>query len=336
MAVVGTARPIGDGRGGSHLEDGLIEFTRTYIVETDDAFDGPNVVLQATGLPQMYDTYTGHESAIVIARYPHPLPGTRTAWHVEVVWSTHSVDRDENPLNTRPEIEWGFEPIDQVLGGITMPDRDPMQGDDSQGYTAGGAPGTSVTGQLFGQGIVNSALDPYDPPPAIPDYLPVVRYTRNQPGFVPLDAIRFGNTVNRSSWSGMLPRQVWLKPIEANNQVQHAAGIDQPDIYYWRVRFTFVLRYDNWDLKLLNMGPNYLTHANNNPQAVKRKFTADGLPQFGLLKKDGTRYANGEPQFATYSHFRVKREVEFSLLGINLNLNLNQIRKPRRGETLTR
>lgn len=330
MAVVGVAKPIAPGRECDDVEDGLKVFRRTYFVETDDPYDGQEVVLSATGLPLKGDPYPSHATAIVVRRTPRQLPETRLHWHVEVEYSTHSVDRDENPLNTKPEIEWDYEPFDEPVAGTARVGVDVTQSQVSSTPDGGPATTTDTTG-YYGFALVNKAGDPLEGFISRPNYLPVVRYTRNEneSTFTSLRALVYGNTVNSDSWNGFLPRQVWLKPLQATHEVQYAAGIDQPDIRYWRVRYTFVLKAETWDTKLLNYGPRYLKTAG---QTTKEEFGANGIPKLDLLKEDGTRYAANTPlaqKKPTWLHFRLLREVPFLGLAINLNPGLTNLRRRR-------
>lgn len=333
MAIVGIAKQIPDGRSGEELEAGLKRFMRTYFVETDDALDGPLTVLTAPGLPSKGEAYSGHPTAVVVGRYPRPLPNTRLHWHVEIEYSTHSVDRDENPLLTRPEIEFDVEPFEMPLPGYAKPGANIGVG---LGSDPNGDPVTIEAQQLegkWGGGILNSAGDPFDPPATVPNFHPVIRYTRNESEtvFSAQRVLQYANTVNAGTWNNLLARQAWLKTIQASHEVHLPDGIDAPEILYWRVRYTFVLKAETWDLALLNIGPNYLDRANTSttPYPKKIPFLKDGVRVMDLLKKDGTKYSSTEAKKPTWRVFRVLREVDFSGLDINLSLALNGLRRRR-------
>jgi hypothetical protein len=333
MAVVGIAKPIGPQRGGEELEAGLKIFFRTYLVQTDDPYNAAQVVLTAPGLPAKGEAYVGHPAAVVVRRTPRPIDRTRLAWLVEVEWSTHSIDRDENPLLTRPEIEFGGEPFDEPLPGWQRPGTATT---DAPQSNPDGSPAIIEKNQLgnnYGGGVLNTAGDPFDPPATRPNYLPVIRFTRNESeaNFNIVKAVLYGNTVNSVAWNGLLPRQAWLKPIEASHEVHLPDGLDKPEILYWRVRYTFVLKAPNWDLMLLNIGPNYLDYPNTstNPYPKRIPFLRDGVRYVDLLKPNGTKFSDTEEKKPSWIPFRVMREVEFAPLGININLPLNDLRRIR-------
>ena len=326
MAIVGDATAIGEGRPGEEMESGRKRFTRTYVVRTDDPANGPNVVLTAPGLPPMGSAYSGHPTAVVTGRFPHPLSGTRKVWHVEVEWDTHSVDRDEDPLKTRPQIEWGAEVFDEPLLGTAKSDGYPMQYQARDDASVNPVPVTAEN-FFFGRGVVNTAGDPFDPPKTRPNYYPAVRFTRNESKFNPAYAMFYGNTVNRLPWNTLDKRQVLLKVIEASHQVQLSDGLDKPDILYWRVSYVFVLKFTTWDMFILNSGHRYLTLPNTNQAALKVPFLRDGHPYEGLLKPDGTRYTPGQEQKPSWIPVPCYRAVDFAPLFINLNLNINDLRK---------
>jgi len=328
----GAAKAIGPGRPGEEGENGYKVFHRTYRVLTDNVTDGPNTVLGADGLPAMGSPYPGHPTAIVVGRYPTPLDKTRYGWHVEVVWSTHSIERDENPLLTKPEIEWGGESFDEPIPGTPRPTFDsgsPVSGTADSSDSSGTTYNYQNTNGNMGSGLLNAAGDPFDPPATRPNYYPVVRFTRNEATFTPYYAVYYGNTVNVGAWNGLAPRQAWLKPIEATLITQASAGLDSPDIRYWRVRYTFVLKAMTWDLALLNIGPNYLTGPNTSttPYPQKAPFLSGGHPTKDLLKANGTRYSTTEQKIPVWIVKRVMREVDFAGLSINLNLALNDMRR---------
>jgi hypothetical protein len=207
-----------------------------------------------------------------------------------------------------------------------------------------GSPKASDAQQFhMGKGIVNAAGDPFDPPATRLNYLPVVRFIRNEATFDAVKAITYGNTLNKTMWNGLYAKQVWLKPIEATHEVQSADGLDAPEILYWRVRYTFVLKAQGWDLCLLNIGPNYLNQpatskpTDTNPATgqpygaypLKIPFLRDGHPYMDLLKKDGTRYGRTEVKEPTWLHWPIYREVDFTALSIDLGLNLSALRRLR-------
>jgi hypothetical protein len=159
-----------------------------------------------------------------------------------------------------------------------------------------------------------------------------VRYTRNEPTFDARYAVLYGNTVNKAPWNGLVQRQAWLRPIRATNQVWQSERFDTADILYWRVVYTFILKAETWDLALLNVGAHYLRPLANGKTAKMRFVDKSGHEHLDLLKEDGTRYEEGEEKKPTFNFYRVTREVEYGGLDININLNLNDIRRKPRGE----
>lgn len=326
MAII-EVRPISEGRAGEELEDGLKRFFRSYVVVTDSTFDGPDTVRQAEGLPKLGNSYPSHPSAVVVAVVPRQMARSRLIWRVDVEWSTHSIDRDENPLATKPEIEYSYETYEEpIAGSAKSVDVTQDQGQSSSDT----APGTHTQGTdgYYGFPILNAAGHPLPGILTSPNFYPVVRVTRNEPHFDAIKAVTYGNTVNLASWNGLRPRQAWLKPIDAMSMIQYSAGIDQPDIRYWRVRYTFVLKGQTWDRKFLNIGRWYRTSAGADDWLPFQDSA--GNPTWDLLKADGTRYAKNTPvaqKKATWLVFPVLIPVDFGPLSINLNLSLNELRK---------
>lgn len=330
MAIVGTARRL-PMEAAEDLAGGQKRVTRLWLVETDSPLDHSMTALTAPGLPQLYDPLEENNALKVVGRFPRRHPQSRKAWHVECEYSTNYRERDDNPFTQKPEIEWDAEPFDEPLPGAAANDYTI----DTPTPEGDGKRVVQENQFAWGTGILNSAGDPFDPPPTIPNYLPVVHFTRNEETFDARLALLYGNTTNKTPWNGLANRQALLRPIKATHQVHVSDKFDQPDIAFWRVRYTFVLKADTWDLALLNIGKRYLSASPNNNQGTVplRKYfrDLDGKPEMGLLKEDGTRYKrqgeDGGPEEPkpTFVIYQVRRAVDFAGLNININLGLNEL-----------
>jgi hypothetical protein len=114
---------------------------------------------------------------------------------------------------------------------------------------------------------------------------------------------------------------------------QRSDSTTNPNIFYYRVEYTFALKAETWDLQLLDIGSYYLKY--NGMTVTRHSFRKEGTgePRLGLLDNSdedqpGRKLADGEP--AQFRRWRVFREQDYNNLGINLNLALeNRRTKPR-------
>ena len=335
MAVVGQAEELAVGRESRIGENGLREYHRVYKVTTNDAHDDANIVKAATGLPQMYDNYesitSSDESALVVNVDPRQHDKLRTYWIVHVTYSTQW-DRIEDPFTEPPLIRYGSEIVNEVIPGQADSSKSLADEIDDESDLISTTPGNLQNRVNWnkGYGLVNSARDPYNPPPERPVARPIVTVTRNEQSFSPTYKLQYENTVNSASWNGLGKRQAWLRTIEAEPLVWRSTRFDVEDKYYYRVTYTFALKFETWDLQLLDFGPYYLVWSSDgisgSETPTRLPFLTDGgTPRMGLLDNSDTNKpgqqlsATGHPQ---WRRFLVFRSQSFSGLNIDLNLSL--------------
>jgi hypothetical protein len=350
MAVVGTASELSTGRQGGDNEEGVNTRTRTFAVYTSVASDDSKIVLNAPGLPvigEQYVTATSSDLASrVIERNAVQDEKSRKFWRVTVVYSNEydqeATQATASSLDEPPDIQHESETYDEVLPGMPSPisanAAAPPPTAPAEELT-GPRPGN---GQQYsnwsgGRGIVNSAGWPYNPPPTQPATRPIIIFTRNELDYTLLKKVRYENSVNSQPWNGLQPRQAWCRSITAQQYIWRSSQSGLPDQYYYRVTYTFALKWESWDLQLLDYGWYYLKWADGDfgginggeTPTIKTFSTNDGDPIFGLLdnsdtNKPGRKLAAGQPP--QWRIFPTKRQQDFTQLDIDLNLNLTNIR----------
>jgi hypothetical protein len=327
MAVIGYAKELVAAR--SAVESmSQLELKRRYLVEVDSKHDGPLIVMNAPLLPQLYEAWqTGSEiipEARVVSREPKQSDRSPFVWFVDVTYSTDSElsPNSTSPTTELPQITLDFEQyrevipgeIDQIGGGQNSPE------DMKNGII------------VWKSGIRNSAGEAYVPFPEREAARPVVTYQRNELNTTVAVCEKFINSVNKTTWSGLQPRQALLRGIRAQSQYMK---IGSSDIVYYSVEYVFVLKRESWDLQLLDHGRYYLKYNQNNNDYSRIPFTnEDKTPRLGLLdhsdaQKPGQRL--GDNATAQFNRYRIYKEEDFNELGIFLNLTLAQQRRPRRG-----
>lgn len=351
MAAVGTASELDLGREGGDDENGGKNKTRVFGVVTDNAHDDDAIALNAPGIPPIGAQYvtstTSDLASRVVSRRAVQDPKSRLFWRVEVsysnVYDLEALQAVDAPLAEPPDIRHESETFDEPLPGMptgvsaesenvpqTAPVADlidPTKPRNDQQYV-------NWSG---GRGIVNSAGWPYNPPPTQPATRPIIIFTRNELDYTLLKKVRYENSVNSNVWNGLNPRQAWCRSVTAEQYIWRGLGA-VPDQYYYRVTYTFAIKWESWDLQLLDYGWYYLKWSETQGQGgidggetptIKTFSTNDGDPVFGLLdnsdpNKPGRKLAAGQPP--QWRIFPTKRQQNFNLLNINLNLNLTNIR----------
>lgn len=261
MAVIGFAAPRirREGTATQSKEQGSIrEYRREFIVHTNNRYDGPLVVLSAPGLPQLYFPYVTLEEqddfALCTRVHASPLSDKSPfTWLVEADYSTDHQDEKnnenpENPLAEPAEVSFDFETKSVVVTRALDPDASSAQTSMNPKFMDP----NNVKGQApdpleLTKGIVNSAGEPFDPPPEMEDSIPTLTISRNEAFFNPMLATAFKGAVNSDDFLGAKPRQACIKGISASRQ-------QKGSFRFWKVNYVIAFNRETWDLQLLDHG----------------------------------------------------------------------------------
>lgn len=336
MAVVGLAAEVA-GLRAPFLQNNRRQYFRRFKVECDSVYDGPRTALTAQGLPLPYAPYVttteADNGAVVVSREVTQDKKLPSLFWVDVEYDTEYERKDDDPFADPPELEFDFEPYQEPLPGAPITTYGGTYAGFPDSYGAGADPRKDNVIK-FGGGITNSAGEPFDPPAERESARPIIRFTRNEPNFLPAVAVKFINSVNSAAWSGLEPRVAMLKGIKGVFHLRKFNTVGKADIPYFRVSYVFALKRETWDLSLLNIGSYYLSAAatyNENGivtnNVAKLQNIVGGKATKVLLKADGTKLGSGEEP--TFRRFRVAPERNFAELSIFLNLNIDQL-KPKK------
>ena len=315
-------------------------YVRNFVVITDSAYTEQVAVQMAvdpnTGvfIPRPYQTYQAPSGAFdtkALVRFVRcrQRDNTRLVWDVDVEYDTE-FEPFQNPFTEPPELVFDTETYEQPLPGraATFYNTETPSSQSEEPHIAGGQ-------QLvaWGKGVTTSAGEPFDPPPTMTRARPIVKFTMNVPYFTMALKVKYENSVNKTPWNGLQPRQAWLRSIGVSYHYWQDSSTTTPDIHYARVSFTWAIKVESWDLLILDIGSYYLDWSTGT--AVRKSFEVEGTgaPRLGLLDHSvvtqlGKKLADGQdPQFL---RFRAYREEEHNDLGINLNLAMELIRTKRR------
>lgn len=282
MAVVGLAKEVHQGRSGSLDASGNGACTRCFRVTTDDPEnDDIFVVLQAPGLPQLYDTHP-FTPLFTVNKVSGDLIATPgNAWLIKVEYSTQTPSEqqeDENPLNKPVDIS-----VRPLIGSI------------------------AVTEDRDGAAIVNTATAPFDPPLERQQSNFVLTFIRNEPVFDPATAVDYTDKVNSATFYGVAAGYWKCNGISADSEFQKG-------LKYWVVTYEFEYNRLGWQPRVLNAGWEQLV------SGVREKITDSlgrDIAQPWPLASNGTAIPEDDVDTDAYFlSFNVYEAADFNSLGL--------------------
>lgn len=227
------------------------KYTVQWLVISDNYNDGPMVAQSASGLPAAYSTYSIGTDADVYARIREwsawRIEDNSLEWIVQAVYSTPPIKESErrgagegshqdnnnayqNPLNELP------------VAKTTMVERDRLI--------------TRVFNLQTGfyNPPMNSACEPFNPPPSYKTYDLQLTISRNEAvsSLHPALGVQFAGAVNADWFWGLSPGTWICKGIAAENQWRQVQG--GTEYGYMRVEYTFQARPEGWDIFVLDAG----------------------------------------------------------------------------------
>ena len=199
------------------------EYTRSFIVVTDDPRDNVAVVREAPNIPRLGEGYPDdrvYAWAHFIA--PTQRDGTPLVWDVGVLYSTDPGEwiENQNPLDRPPDVQWSTETFTEEF----------------------------VVDQN-GVSVKNTANVPFDPPLTRLAAIPVCAVTRNQINFDPSVALQFVPCTNDHMFCGVGESKVLLSSMSGRFEKYGYGG-------YWQVTYDlkFKLDEDGWEPPVANAG----------------------------------------------------------------------------------
>lgn len=286
------------------------EVQETYQVFTTDASDGADIVLGASGLPQLNAASPYDSLSRVVAVRPMRQEDSTVHWQVEVSYARGTGDNQQDhqqPPTLRPV---------QRSAAVRWVQRALMQDED-------------------GNPIVTSAKTPFNPPIEVSLPHPVVRFVKWEESFSTSIIKAYVGKVNASAFGAYDAGCVMCTNIEATEQwEQDADGNPQK---FWQVTYEFEACYDAQDtfrpLKVLDADYWFI-----DPDDDKRKpifVDADGTyhgnpddangatPAPSPVPLDGPSGDLGDvlqaseiPADIHYLEFNIYGEADFNALGL--------------------
>ena len=266
---------------------GAVQHRRAFIVTVSTEQDGGVTVLAAPGLPKLGDIYqTTTEmdaGAVCVERRPKQIGPKQ--WEVEILYDSAQEKKDEQDKEKDKPENWYIE-VGVSHNGYQKP-VDEQKGTSQEG-----------------SGVLNSAGDPFDPPPTYDASYPVLTYELACSIFPIELCLTYMNSVNADIFFGGQPR-TW-RILDFSTPGVQEKQFNGRTIVYYPVTIKMEYRAETHDLNVLDIGPNYLSGG------VKQAFLSkEGQPYLGLL--DG---AGAKSTTAHFLNFRPYKEQPFGALGL--------------------
>jgi hypothetical protein len=317
MAVV-EVKELNAGRGGkeAYQPDGTTVFTRTrsWRVETGAAANDDVTVLASALLPKIGTAHPNHANCKCSSREAKPeSAGQKLHWIVTAEYST-KWDIAENPLDDPAITEWSTETYQTIV------ERD-----------------------IDGNGIINSAGDPFDPPAEKDDSRWTSVTRKNVATNVPDWMFAYQDAVNSDSYT---IDSITITAGWAKVSAIHLSEIQERNAIQYRV-ITVTIHYraenegigsgsgsygsgsgtdeiEPWHLSLLDAGFREVQLSGSGSasgsgtcdgELVKIKdCDGDEVTSPAMLDGEGTKIDNPTPEDAVFLQFQVYREKAFQLI----------------------
>lgn len=180
----------------SEADDGSIAYDVVWRVRTDNVSDGPAVVRTAPGLPKRGDTYSfGNDSDPFASCRSRSfslvsLDETRRLWDVNLQYSTKGSSQNPDDNNSSPAdpIDWSWHCEFSTWQRMIAPDKD-----------------------IDSRALINTADEPFLPPPEVAKHLPLVVLDKNHPTLDLIDWAAAVGKVHPSELWGLAARAIKMK-----------------------------------------------------------------------------------------------------------------------------
>ena len=290
MAVVSVNEDF-KGRRGSYSEGGAREYTRVFLVVTDDASDGPVTILNANGIPRPYESYaSGNDVDLGVfckSIDPEQDSASRLFWRVTCRYDAKIDQRGNNarenpdPRQRPAEISWTSTTYTEV-----------------------------VTEDQDGAAIKNSANDTFIDPLTREASRPTVTVTVNRDTFNPQTKYDYEGAINNDYFLGAEPKSFICRRIDANLEYVTLENIGL--VPYWRITYVFEHNRDLWNpVRVLDAGFNYLDGTDK-----VRIHDVNGEPVTNAIRLDGSGGVLPEPNDDEFLEFNIYPEQSFGSLNL--------------------
>lgn len=267
--------------GGAGSEGPVRTYSRTHQVITDDPLDGPQTVMFARGIPRLGEIYkSGNDidhGALCVNVDPQAQSGSRIEWKVRSDYSNKDIGDLKRELGSG---SGGQADSGKPGTGANKDKKDSKDQYDPTAqepkFTVGYRPVVRpLVRDVKGKLVVNSAGDPFDPPPEYEDLMPVLRMTRQVPaGKFDLTAKINGRVVNSdvvktTDFGQFAPGTLMQVGIELSVETVGGRRVINVTREFWVGESGFK--------NFLDVGFNYIDPASGNKRLILM-LDQDGVP----------------------------------------------------------
>jgi len=285
-------RQTWDGRGASGSLSAPTTSTADYLVKTDDKTDTELDVITDSLAPYLGQPHPQAPSLYVEDIQVKQLKESPFFWKLSVKYSNEKTTAEgESPSETSPE----FDPA--VIEWSTENFQVPVEKDTS------------------GDGILNSAGDPFDPLPTKDEMRVVVNISYNATS-VPGQVLTFANKVNSG---GISIDGLSISAGQAKCQSVRVGGLQQRNGEFYRnVQFSFAILEDGWNLSILDQGFREREPRTNDLIQIVNDGDQSGdgaaVTSPALLDGAGHKIEDPNPGDAIFLPFTVYDGADFTLI----------------------
>lgn len=276
MTVISVTPKYGSLVGTGHLA-GVREYTKVFVVETDDVADGVMTVGNALGVPHKGDFYFWHgeTDAGSLCWEVTPVRDTENElwWEVTCEFSSDMRGGEGGPLGQDPRYD--------TTNPLQNP---PVVTWDHWEEEA------EITFDRFGEAILTPVGKPYSPPLIRRVKHSRVVIVRNEL-FYPTVVDQTMRGVLNSDWFyGWAPRQAMFEDVSATSQFAQ-------NLFFWQVRYEIRFKKPDFDRDVLRMDTVVLKQQTVEPFLFLPAIPeADGIPHTNpvMLNPNGTEMSQAD------------------------------------------
>lgn len=233
----------------SEAEDGTVDYDVVMEARTDAVTDGAKTVLAHASVPKRGDTYAfGGDSDVAAScrsrsATVRDVNATRKVWRIALKYSSKGSSQDPGQNNGGDPIDFGWHLSLGTKSRMVAPDKD-----------------------RNGRAFVNTAGEPFLPPPEKDERYPVLRFTKNATS---INLTAFSEAPGKVNSVAMWGAGVRLFKLDEWTADPHYIG---PGVMYWAQKFDVEIKWGGHYFQPPNMGHRELvfnaTTAQFEPRAI--------------------------------------------------------------------
>jgi hypothetical protein len=258
-------------------KQGKRSYTRVFLLTTDSRSDGAFTVGSNVSLPVIGSAFPDDANAVCKSIDVACVDGF-TKWHVTCNYDdTYQVE--STPTNDETRISWSSE----IFQREAWKDKD-------------------------GDGVLNSAGDPFNPPVMRDDARTVCRIVQNASS-VPTYVLTYPNCVNSTSFTidgvSVAARYAKISNVGVSEERRRNGTV------YREVTIEMHIRNETWDFEILDAGFREFDPADSTKRILITNDDGTDITEPACLDGSGAKVATPTPANAVFGTFRVYTELNY-------------------------